>query len=168
MKKGSKSAPASFRGNYRSRPKREHKTAGGISVDSGFEAKVLSDLEARKVPFSYNPDSLEIQLPLRGGHCTKCGGSGKDLYKQGVFTVDVRYDGDETRYIELKGRLTSFERTRLKSLFLAWGKKFPLFILFQKGQNKLSKSSKTTYEDWARGVGFTVASGDRIPEAWVS
>lgn len=157
----------SYLGAYRSRPKKMH-TAGELTVDSGYEAKVLRDLQERGVPFSYNPDSLEIKLPLRGGNCTKCGASGKDLYKSGIFTVDVRYDGAQTRYIELKGRLTSFERTRLKALFAAWGDKFPLYILFQKGSNKLNKTSKTTYEDWARGVGFTVATGDKIPEEWVS
>lgn len=167
MSKSSSKPKRSSLGSYRSRPRKMH-TAGDLTVDSGYEAKVLKDLQERGVPFSYNPDSLEIKLPLRGGNCTKCGASGKDLYKSGVFTVDVRYDGEETRYIELKGRLTSFERTRLKSLFLAWGQKFKLFILFQKGSNKLNKGSKTTYEEWARGVGFVTATGDKIPEAWVS
>lgn len=161
----------SFRGNYRSRPKRIHKTAGGIEVDSGYEAKVISDLEARGVPFSYNPDSLEIKLPLRGGNCTKCGAGGKDLYKSGVYTVDIRLEGPEDyqwpacRYVELKGRLTSFDRTRLKSLMAAWGQKFKLFLLFQK-DNFINKGSKTRYTDWARGVGFTTAVGNSIPEEW--
>lgn len=171
----SKPAPLpkrSFRGSYRSRPKRVHTTVGGISVDSGYEAKVLSDLEERGIPFSYNPDSLEIQLPLRGGHCTKCGGSGKELYKSGVYTVDVRLEGPEDyqwptcRYVELKGRLTSFDRTRLKALWAAWGQKFKLFILFQR-DNTINKGSKTRYSDWAKGVGFTVAVGDKIPQEWI-
>lgn len=165
-----------YLGSYRSRPKKKHTTEGGIVVDSGYEARVLSDLERRGVPFSYNPDSLEIKLPLRGGNCTKCGAGGKDLYKSGVYTVDVRLErnrlilpseSEQIRYIELKGRLTSFDRTRLKALYAAWGDKFKLFILFQR-DNTINKGSKTRYTDWAKGVGFVTAVGDNIPEEWTT
>jgi hypothetical protein len=136
---------------------------------SGFEKTVLEDLIKRGVPYSYEPDSLEIKLPLRGGNCTKCGGSGKDLYKSGVYTVDVRLEGKfpRLRYIECKGRLTPFERTRLKALYQAWGDKFDLYLLLQR-DNYLNKGSKTRYSAWAESNGFTVSVGNTVPEAWIS
>lgn len=140
--------------------------SGDLEVASLFERSVIDDLRALKVPFSYEPDSLEIKLPLRGGHCTKCGASKNDLYKAGVYTVDIRLDGPVTAYVECKGRLTSFERTRLKALYAAWGDKFPLYLLLQRN-NKLGGKSKTTYREWAEAVGFTVAVGAKLPHEWL-
>lgn len=136
---------------------------------SGFEKTVLEDLIKRGVPFLYEPDSLEIKLPLRGGNCTKCGGTGKDLYKSGVYTVDIRLERpyERLRYVECKGRLTPFERTRLKALVQAWGDKVDLYLLLQR-DNYLNKGSKTRYSTWALANGFTVSVGNTIPESWVA
>jgi hypothetical protein len=157
---------------YRSGPRKKilvQTPTGEMEVASGFEKKVIEDLFDRKIPFSYEPDSLEIKLPLRGGHCVKCGAAGKDLYKEGIYTVDIRLDAafPKLRYVECKGKLTSFERTRLKALYAAYGEKFQLYLLLQR-DNYLNKGSKTRYSQWASSVGFTVAVGNSIPPEWYS
>jgi hypothetical protein len=141
---------------------------GSLEVASGFEKKVIEDLLEKRVPFAYEPDSLEIKLPLRGGHCLKCSGTGKDLYKAGVYTVDIRLEASfpKPRYVECKGKMTSFERTRLKALYAAWGDKFDLYLLLQR-DNYLNKGSKTRYSQFAESVGFVTHVGDRIPDEWL-
>lgn len=142
-------------------------TVNGHIARSGYEVAVCKDLATRKVAYEYEPDSLSIQLPVIGGECTECGARGAYIAKHAVYTVDLRLANG--RYIECKGKLTSKDRTRLKALCKAWADKFPrpLSLLVQR-DNWITKKHKERYSGWARKIGFEVAVGTSIPEAWTT
>lgn len=144
--------------------RREYAVNGHIAR-SGYEVAVCKDLAARRVKYEYEPDSLAIQLPVVGGECTECGARGPYIAKNAVYTVDLWLANG--RYVELKGKLTSKDRTRLKALYKAWAGKFPrpLSLLFQK-DNFTTKKHKERYSGWARKIGFEVAVGTSIPVEW--
>lgn len=142
-------------------------TVNGHIARSGYEVAVIQDLVRRKIKYEYEADSLAIQQGVIGGECTQCGARAGYIVKHGVYTVDLRLDNG--RYVELKGRLTSKDRTRLKGLYNAWGGKFPrpLSVLLM-NDNWTTKKHTQRYSDWCRKQGFDVAVGKSIPEAWVA
>jgi len=67
--------------------------------------------------------------------------------------------------IEAKGHLSQADRVKMKLV----KDQHPLFdirFVFQRAQNKISKTSKTTYAMWADLHGFPWAEG-LIPEKWL-
>ena len=68
-------------------------------------------------------------------------------------------------HLELKGVLTPADRTKL----LAVKKQHPeidLRLVFMNSKNKISKSSRTTYSQWATKHGFLWCDGSNIPPEW--
>ncbi len=59
------------------------------------------------------------------------------------------------KYIEYKGYFRPSDRAMLKCV-KAQHPDIKIHLLFQKPNNKLHPSSKTTYKDWAEKHGFTV------------
>jgi hypothetical protein len=72
-------------------------------------------------------------------------------------------------YIEAKGWFKSEDRTKLLSV----KKSYPdldLRLLFMKASTRISKTSKTTYSQWADKHGFPWAcwaTGGGIPKEWL-
>lgn len=76
----------------------------------------------------------------------------------------------EKVYIETKGKL---DRETIEKMLLV-KKQNPdakIYLLFQRGTNKLRRGSKMTYLDWAKKNGFTAACWQQtrgeIPEDWL-
>lgn len=77
------------------------------------------------------------------------------------FTIE--HKGKRT-YIEYKGVLD--QATRKKMLLVR--KQYPnldIRIVFQRGNNKIYKGSKTTYMEWAKKHGFICADNE-VPKSW--
>ena len=73
-------------------------------------------------------------------------------------------------YIETKGKL---DRETIEKMLLVKEQNpdAKIYLLFQRGTNKLRRGSKMTYLDWAKKNGFTAACWQQtrgeIPEDWL-
>ena len=76
----------------------------------------------------------------------------------------------EKVYIETKGKL---DRETIEKMLLVKEQNpdAKIYLLFQRGTNKLRRGSKMTYLDWAKKNGFTAAcwqqTSGEIPEDWL-
>lgn len=76
----------------------------------------------------------------------------------------------EKVYIETKGKL---DRETIEKMLLVKEQNpdAKIYLLFQRGTNKLRRGSKMTYLDWAKKNGFTAACWQQtrgeIPEEWL-
>lgn len=112
---------------------------------SGFERTLAAQLKSAKVSFEYEPDKLPYVL-----NYTYC----PDFkLKNGI-------------YIEAKGVLDQVTRSKMKAVKKAHPD-LDIRFVFMNGKNRLSKSSKTTYMDWAAKNGFPAADG-KIPDEWLT
>lgn len=126
---------------------------------SGYEKRVTDDLTKREIEYFYEPDILVYPFPIRGSKCTQCG---SPATRTGRYTPDLKFLNGS--YCELKGKLTSANRTRLVA-FRAARPEVVLRILFQ-ADNWTTSKHKQRYTDWAKSVGFECAVGESIPLAW--
>lgn len=110
-----------------------------------FCAKLLDE---KGIEYKYESEKLQFASPVRGGCCVSCGG--KDVVKQRTYTPDFTL-ADRT-IIEVKGRLTSSERTKFRAIRSC--NEHRRIILFFGADNKLSRDSDTRYSDWAKAQGF--------------
>jgi hypothetical protein len=67
--------------------------------------------------------------------------------------------------VEAKGYMPSADRTKMIAVRDA-NPHLDIRFLFQNANNKLRKSSKTTYGQWATRSGFVWAEGPAIPKDW--
>lgn len=111
---------------------------------SGLEKKVWAELPAN---VQYEPDNLP-------------------------YTVVHQYKPDfklkKNTYIEAKGRFLSSDRA--KHLYIKeQHPEVKIYFLFGNADNKLTKSSKTSYADWCVKHGFEYADFYRegIPKHWL-
>ena len=111
---------------------------------SRFEDAVAKDLTQRGVPFKYEGDSF-------------------------LYIAQHKYIPDFTLpngvIVEAKGWFKSKDRTK-HLLVRAGNPSLDIRFLFQRAENRLSKTSKTTYADWCDKHKFMWAEG-RIPSAWL-
>lgn len=86
------------------------------------------------------------------------------------YTLNLNYTPDWVLpngvIIEAKGLFDSQTRRKMLAVKEANPKK-RICILFMKGDNKISKASKTTYLEWAIKNGFETATGKVPPEEWL-
>lgn len=68
-------------------------------------------------------------------------------------------------YIETKGRLTSFDRTKLKAIKERHPDVDLRLVLMS--DNKIRKNSKVRYSDWCEKYGFPWCIGVGIPTKWL-
>lgn len=125
---------------------------------SKAEEIFAKDLEARGIKFEYEKESWPYYRRVSSGHCPSCGAKDvvqKRKYRPDFFLVDEGY------YVEVKGRLTSRDRTKMQAVI----KEHPdkdvrmLFIM----NNKLDKHNDTRYSEWADNIGITYAVGRTLP-----
>lgn len=125
---------------------------------SKFEARVAAVLPAGT---EYEPKTFKYPVADPGYRCRAC--ASKDVVRTTSYTPDFLLPNGT--WIEAKGKLTGANRRRL----VAWKANFPnetLRIVFM-ADNKLSKTSKTRYSDWAKKAGFEYCTGIKnIPEEW--
>jgi ABC-type oligopeptide transport system ATPase subunit len=70
-------------------------------------------------------------------------------------------------YIETKGRWTTADRTKMKHV-LASNPGVDIRMVFQNPNQRLSKTSKTTYEMYAKKLGIMHVAKKDMPEEWLA
>lgn len=130
----------------RSRWRKEHK---GKTLRSGFEVKTARYLDERKIEYEYEEDILSYVVP-------------ESTHK---YKPDFRLPNGI--YVECKGRFTPADRKKM-SLVIEQNPDKDIRLLFMLN-NKLSRTSKTTYTDWCtkRGIVCHVSSKGEIPLDWL-
>ena len=114
---------------------------------SKFEADVAGDLEARGVDFRYEPFRIKYTKPV----------------KPSTYLPD--YVLPNGIFIEAKGYFESADRA--KHLIIKEQRPdLDIRFVFQNSNNRLSKTSKTTYGAWAEKNGFKYAN-KQIPQEWI-
>ncbi|QXN67683.1 putative exonuclease [Vibrio phage VP41s3] len=132
---------------------RSSKRAGALKAGfrSGFEHEFAKNCP---VPYEYETERLPYPVTL-----TK------------HYTPDfilVKKDGTKM-YLELKGRFTASDRTKMKRV----KKCYPLLdirMIFQMGTNRITRTSKTTYMKWCEQNGIPAydckGKTPHLPEEW--
>jgi len=114
---------------------------------SKFEVKVAADLGKRKVDFQYEKVSFDYVPKIRN------------------YTPDF-YLPESKIYIETKGRLTTNDR--VKHLLIK--DQYPdldIRFVFVNANNKISRTSKTTYANWCDRHKFLWAES-LVPMEWLN
>lgn len=114
---------------------------------SKFEVKVAADLGKRKVDFQYEKVSFDYVPKIRN------------------YTPDF-YLPESKIYIETKGRLTTNDR--VKHLLIK--EQYPdldIRFVFVNANNKISRTSKTTYANWCDRHKFLWAES-LVPMEWLN
>ena len=114
---------------------------------SKFEVRVAADLGKRKVDFQYEKVSFDYVPKIRN------------------YTPDF-YLPESKIYIETKGRLTTNDR--VKHLLIK--DQYPdldIRFVFVNANNKISRTSKTTYADWCDRHKFLWAES-LVPREWLN
>ena len=76
---------------------------------SKAEARFADDLTQREIKFEYEPEKWDYKRKLVSSFCGAC--NHKEVFQRKKYTPDF-YLPDYGFYIELKGRLTSRDRTK--------------------------------------------------------
>ena len=114
---------------------------------SKFELKVAADLGKRKIDFQYEKVSFDYVPKIRN------------------YTPDF-YLPESKIYIETKGRLTTNDR--VKHLLIK--DQYPdldIRFVFVNANNKISRTSKTTYANWCDRHKFLWAES-LVPMEWLN
>ena len=69
-------------------------------------------------------------------------------------------------YIEAKGYFSPTDRTKMR-LVIDQNPDADIRMLFLRGNNKLNRTSKTTYGSWCDRYGIQWAEGIHIPKEWL-
>lgn len=135
----------------------EHK---GFTFRSKFEHRLAMSLDERGVDYNYESEEWEYFTKVRNGLCDDC--SGTHVLQRRWYTPDFFLPNGII--IEAKGQLTAGNRTTLKAIREAHPSA-DLRLVFM-ANNRISKSSGSTYIDWAEQFGFKYALGG-IPDDWL-
>lgn len=127
---------------------------------SGFENKVAKVLRKHGIQFKYEPDVLRYDQPIQSALCEKC--YSKHVVKRRAYTPDFRIG---LGYIEVKGLLTSQERTKFKAI-KAHHPSLDIRFVFMK-DNLIRKGSSVHYTDWAKALDYPACVGPDLPPEWV-
>lgn len=131
-----------------------HKKKAARPYRSKFEAGLGATLDRQGIPYSYETETFRIRLETPGHTCNSCGG--KQIFRMTRYTPDFFLP--RGRVVEAKGRFTG--RDRKKALaFRAQYPKRPYALVFMR-DNRLSKTSETTYSDWceANSVPYSIGA----------
>lgn len=117
------------------------------TLKGSFEPQVVKQLKRLKVKFDYEPHKLEYTLVR-------------------PYTPDfIVYLSDGSYfYIEAKGYFRWDDQRKMR-LIKEQNPGLDIRLLFMQN-NKISKSSKMRYSDWADKYGFKYAIGE-IPKEWL-
>lgn len=120
---------------------------------SGLEHKVAETLITINYPVNYETETLKYSVPA-------------SLHKYTPDFVFTKKDGG-TMYVETKGRWTTIDRKKMKHV-LESNPGIDLRIVFQNGTQRLTKTSKTTYEAYALKLGVKHVANKMIPAEWLA
>ena len=120
---------------------------------SGLEHKVADALKEVNYPVNYETETLKYVVP-------------ESKHKYTPDFVLTKKDGG-IMFIETKGRWTSADRKKMKHV-LKSNPDIDIRIVFQNGNQKISKGSKTTYEMYANKLGIMKVANKMIPVEWLA
>lgn len=112
---------------------------------SGFERRVANHLKTKGATYKYEHEKFPYEVRETRSYLPD-------------FLVNDKF------YLEVKGRLTTQDRKKLKYIKEQYPK-LDLRLLFQR-DNYLYKGSKTKYSVWAETNGFKYAIGE-VPKEWL-
>lgn len=130
------------------RPERSHDEDLGHHYRSGLERRIGDALKRRGIPFDYETVKVEYEVPKRTSTYTP-----DFILPNGII-------------VEAKGR---FE-TRDRHKHIEVKKQHPdmdIRFVFSNPNQRISKTSKTTYAMWCEKHGFEYAKGE-IPDDWLT
>jgi len=113
---------------------------------SGLEKRVADELNSQGIPFKYEELKIEYTRPAR----------------QAKYTPDFVIG---SLIIELKGRFMTDDRAK-HLLIKAEHPTLDIRFVFSNPNQRISKTSKTTYAMWCQKHGFKYAKGS-IPIEWL-
>jgi len=119
---------------------------------SGLELKVADQIKEANYPLNYETETLNYIVPERKSKYTP------DF----IFTKK----NGTLMYIETKGRWTATDRKKMKFI-LQSNPNIDLRIVFQNPNQRISKTSKTTYEAYALKLGIQHVAKKNIPQEWL-
>lgn len=119
---------------------------------SGLELDVSKQIQEANYPVNYETETLHYIVPE----------------KKSKYTPDFIFTkkNGQKMYIETKGRWTAADRKKMKFV-LKSNPGIDLRIVFQNPNQKISKTSKTTYGEFAERMGITHVAKKEIPESWL-
>ena len=114
---------------------------------SGLEDKVADQLRALSVPVCYEATKVRYTPPL----------------KTRTYTPDFILPNGIV--IETKGRFVTADRQKHKAI-MAEHPRLDIRFVFSNPNQRISKTSKTTYAKWCEDHGFTYAA-KLVPRSWI-
>jgi Phage endonuclease I len=114
---------------------------------SGAEINCANWLGANGVEYEYETHKIPYVSVIKGGECEKCGGK---AVQNRVYTPDF-WLPEYKFYIEVKGRLTSSDRKKMRDVKRC-NPKLDIRMLFV--SNKITPSKPERYSDWSDKYGF--------------
>lgn len=121
--------------------------------NSGFELDIANLLKEVNYSVNYETEVLKYTVP-------------ETHHKYTPDFVLTKHDGD-LLYIETKGRWTTADRKKMKYV-LKCNPGIDIRIIFQNSKQKISKNSKTTYEQYANKLGIKHVANKTIPAEWLA
>jgi len=119
---------------------------------SGLELTVSEQIKSTEYDLKYETETLNYIVPERKAKYTP------DF----VFTKK----NGEFMFIETKGRWTTVDRTKMKHV-LTSNPGIDIRMVFQNPNQKLAKTSPTTYEAFAKKLGIQHVAKKDIPSEWL-
>jgi hypothetical protein len=122
-----------------------------LGFRSGLEHLVSKELDGLCVPYGYESEVIKYLKPA-------------STHRYTPDFILTKKDGSKM-YIETKGRFTSADRVKHR-LIKDQYPDMDLRFVFSRANQRLSKTSKTTYAQWAERYGFPWAEKE-IPKEWL-
>ena len=120
---------------------------------SGLELTVSEQITEADYPLCYETETLHYTVP-------------ETKHKYTPDFIFTKRNG-ELMYIETKGRWTTIDRKKMKHV-LQSNPGIDIRIIFQNPNQRISKTSKTTYEAYANKLGITHVAKRDIPAEWLA
>lgn len=120
---------------------------------SGLEHIVSEQIKSTEYDLKYETEIINYIVP-------------ETKHKYTPDFVFTKLDGT-LMYIETKGRWTSADRLKMKHV-LTCNPGIDIRIVFQNPMQKISKTSRTTYEIYAEKIGIKHIAKKLIPLEWLS
>lgn len=118
---------------------------------SSFENNINKNIDSKyKKYISYETEAIEYVQ--------------KSIYKPD-FIIENKDTGVKI-YVEAKGLFKASDRRKILCV-LESNPDIDLRIIFQNGNNKIAKNSKTTYIDWCQKHGIKCIEAKYIPKEWI-
>jgi hypothetical protein len=115
---------------------------------SRLEKKIADQLKAAGVPFEYESEKLEYEVPARTAK----------------YVIDWKLPNGII--IESKGWLQAKDRQKMILVKQAHPDRDIRFV-FERAKNPIYTGSKTSYAKWAEDHGFRYADKGVIPQSWL-